>query len=306
MTMTFALIYLSFIHTRIQPQRTLLVSLLFYQSESLYALNTILTIHTTTPQITKQNTSLSLSTSLFVWFVSMWLPWRARTKTTTRPTRSRSLSVSCSSFKDIQTLLQSDPSPPSPKSPSLFRRLTLSSSLLRSFGSSPRAIPSAVSPPPDSDHAAVVVYYTSLRVVRRTYDDCRAVRSILRGFAVAIDERDVSVDERFREELQRILGRRNVPLPSVFVGGVYVGGADDVRKLYDSGELQELIGRLPKSQRNMCDLCGGLRFVVCDECDGSHKVFGEKSGGFRSCSSCNSNGLIRCPACFLVRQRYSK
>nr|KYP56485.1 Uncharacterized protein At3g28850 family [Cajanus cajan] len=166
-------------------------------------------------------------------------------------------------------MLQTESEPTSPKSPSLFRRLSVSPSLLRSVSSR-----SSVSLPPPSDHhaAAVVVYYTSLRVVRRTYDDCRAVRSILRGFAVAVDERDVSVDERFREELQAVLGRRHVALPSVFVAGAYVGGADDVRKLYDSGELQEVIGRLPRSQRIMCDLCGGLRFVVCDECDGSHKV----------------------------------
>ncbi|KAH1160458.1 hypothetical protein AAZX31_11G236300 [Glycine max] len=229
----------------------------------------------------------------------MWLPWRIRT-TASRSNRSQSCTISCSSFKDIQSILESEPEPPS-----LFRRLIVSPSLIRSF-SSPRAASSAVQPPPDSDRTAVVVYYTSLRVVRRTFDDCRAVRSILRGFAVAIDERDVSVDERFREELQRILVRRSVPLPSVFVAGVYIGGADEVRKLYENGELHELIRRLPKSQRNMCDLCGGLRFVVCDECDGSHKVFGEKSGGFRSCSSCNSNGLIRCPACFVVKPRHTK
>ncbi|KAK7387474.1 hypothetical protein VNO78_28308 [Psophocarpus tetragonolobus] len=230
----------------------------------------------------------------------MWLPWRGRTSAPP-PNRSRSCSVSCSSFKDIQTILQAESEPPSPKSPSLFRRF----SLLRSF-SSPRGVPSPLPPPPDSDRAAVVIYYTSLRVVRRTYDECRAVRSILRGFAVAMDERDVSVDERFREELQQILGRRTVALPSVFVGGGYIGGAEEVRKLYENGELHDLIGRLPKSQRNMCDMCGGLRFVVCDECDGSHKVFGEKSGVFRSCSSCNSNGLIRCPACFVLRPSHSK
>ncbi|QCD98620.1 uncharacterized protein At3g28850-like [Vigna unguiculata] len=241
----------------------------------------------------------------------MWLPWRVRT-TASRPNRSRSRSrsrastVSCTSFKDIQTLLASEPEPSSPKSPSLFRRLSMSPSLLRSLSGTRAAAPSSFAPPPDSDCASVVLYYTSLRVVRRTHDDCRAVRSILRGFAVAIDERDVSVDDRFREELQWILGRRTVPLPSVFIAGTYIGGADDVRRLYDSGELHELVERLPLSRSIACGLCGGLRFVVCDTCDGSHKVFAEKSGAFRICSSCNSNGLIRCPSCFVVHQRHSK
>ncbi|TKY71764.1 hypothetical protein E2542_SST00496 [Spatholobus suberectus] len=91
----------------------------------------------------------------------------------------------------------------------------------------PGTVPSTVLPLPDSDHAvATVVYYTSLHIIRRTYDDCRSVRSILLDFVVA------SINERFREELQRILRCQNVSLPSVFVGG-----ADDVRKLYDSSQL---------------------------------------------------------------------
>lgn len=113
------------------------------------------------------------------------------------------------------------------------------------------------------------------------------------------------VDERFLEELQEILGRRNVPLPCVFVGGQYIGSVDDVRRLYDSGELQDMIEQLPKSLPNACDFCGGMRFVVCDRCDGSHRVFAEKSG-FRTCLSCNSNGLIRCPACFFELPRHTK
>jgi len=235
----------------------------------------------------------------------MWLPWHVR-KTASRHHRSRACSASCTSFKDIQTLLASESEPSSPKSPSLFRRLSVCPSLIRSL-SSPRSVaPSSFAPPPDSACSSVVLYYTSLRVVRPTYDECRAVRSILHGFAVAIDERDVSVDDRFREELQQILGSRTAPLPSVFIAGDYIGGAEDVRRLYDSGELHELIERLPLSRSMACNLCGGLRFVVCDNCDGSHKVFSEKSGTFRICSSCNSNGLIRCPSCFVVHPRHSK
>ncbi|XP_061351770.1 uncharacterized protein At3g28850-like [Gastrolobium bilobum] len=247
----------------------------------------------------------------------MWPPWLSspsRFRNTPPPSpspshsRARSLSFSCSSFKDIQSLLQDkpEPEPASLKSPSLFRRVRISTAVLRALGGSRVSVqpPHAAALPPGLDQG-VVVYYTSLRVVRRTFDDCRTVRSILRGFRVAVDERDVSMDDRFRDELQGILGRRNVTLPRVFVGGTYVGGADDVRQLHESGELQQLIERLPKSNQNGCEYCGGFRFVVCDECNGSHKVFTEKSG-FRSCSSCNSNGLIRCPACFFVVPRHTR
>ncbi|KAK7276416.1 hypothetical protein RIF29_17555 [Crotalaria pallida] len=243
----------------------------------------------------------------------MWPPWLTsptRFHTTAPPppspspsrpsSHSRSCSFSCSSFKDIQSLINDKPQPdPQPPSPSLFRRIRISTSVLRAFASRP-----SLKLPPGLDQG-VVVYYTSLRVVRRTFDDCRAVRSILRGFRVAVDERDVSMDDRFRDELDGILGRRNVTLPRVFIGGAYVGGADDVRQLYESGDLQRLIERLPRSNANGCDCCGGFRFVMCDECNGSHKVFDEKSG-FRSCSSCNANGLIRCPACFFVLPRHTR
>ncbi|KAI3806283.1 hypothetical protein L1987_22182 [Smallanthus sonchifolius] len=42
----------------------------------------------------------------------------------------------------------------------------------------------------------VVLYMTSLRVVRPTFEACRTVQSILRGFRVSIDERDLSMDSK--------------------------------------------------------------------------------------------------------------
>ncbi|KAH1211836.1 Uncharacterized protein GmHk_14G040185 [Glycine max] len=251
--------------------------------------------------------SLSSSPLLLMW--PPWLNSPSRFRNTPPPSpspshsRTRSFSFSCSSFKDIQSLLQEKPEPAAPKSPSLFRRVRISTAVLRAWGASRAAAPAAL--PPGLDQG-VVVYFTSLRVVRRTFDDCRAVRSILRGLRVAVDERDVSIDDRFRDELHAVLGcRGNLALPRVFVGGVYVGGADDVRQLHESGELHRLIERLPRSNLNACDSCGGFRFVVCDECNGSHKVFAEKNG-FLCCSSCNANGLIRCPACFFVLPRHTR
>ncbi|CAL5190174.1 unnamed protein product [Lathyrus oleraceus] len=245
----------------------------------------------------------------------MWPQWikSSRHRRDSPPlTRSLSLSrtvdFSCSSFKDIQTILKDkpEPEPNSPKSSSLFRRIRISTSVLRALAASHTAPPP--SPKPESSPCLdqrIVVYYTSLRVVRRTFEDCRAVRSILRCFPAAIDERDVSIDDRFRDELHEILGRKNVTLPRVFIGGVYIGGVEEVKRMLDNGKLNRLIERLPKSNQIGCDCCGGFRFIMCDECNGSHKVFTEKSG-FRSCSSCNSNGLIRCPACFFVLPRHSR
>ncbi|KAI5407680.1 uncharacterized protein At5g39865 [Lathyrus oleraceus] len=236
-------------------------------------------------------------------WLSSWLGLSRGNRTTTRAYSSYR------SIEDIRTILQTEPD--SPNSPTLCRRLSTSHTLLRSVSSHAhdharaRGIPSSITVPSNLDHGGIVVYYTSLRVIRRTFNDCRTVRSILKRFSVSIDERDVCVDERFREELYEILGRRNVPLPCVFIGGEYIGGVDDFKKLYDSGELQEMIERLPKTNPNACEFCGGIRFVVCDECDGSHRVFADKSG-FKTCLSCNTNGLIRCPACFFVLPRHTK
>lgn len=75
----------------------------------------------------------------------------------------------------------------------------------------------------------IVVYLTSLRGIRRTYEDCYAVRMIFRGFRVWVDERDVSMDSAYRKELQSVLGEKNVGLPQVFIRGSYVGGAEMIK-----------------------------------------------------------------------------
>lgn len=150
-----------------------------------------------------------------------------------------------------------------------------------------------------------MVYFTSLRVVRPTFEDCRTVRSILRGFRVPLDERDLSMDSGFLEELQRILGGGDgsspaVALPRVFIGGRYVGGREEVQQLHESGELKKFVDGMPAAEPGVCEVCGGYRFVLCDDCNGSHKCYAGKGcgGGFRCCAACNENGLVRCPSCF--------
>uniref|UniRef100_A0A2C9VNK9 Glutaredoxin domain-containing protein n=1 Tax=Manihot esculenta TaxID=3983 RepID=A0A2C9VNK9_MANES len=105
----------------------------------------------------------------------------------------------------------------------------------------------------------------SLGVVRKTFEDCRTVRSILRGFHVPIDERDLSMDAGYLDEIQMITASKKVRLPAVFLGGNYVGGAEEIKEMNESGELSKLIGGLPF-------------------CNGSHKIYSEKHG-FRTCTS---------------------
>ncbi|KAF7833794.1 Thioredoxin-like fold protein [Senna tora] len=241
----------------------------------------------------------------------MWRPWGRSTlqihHTSPSPSPSPSSSnFSCSSFKDIQTLCLDDDDEltkiPS-KKPSIFHRVRLANSFIRACLEESPALSAAAaqppSPPPSISAPGVVVYFTSLRVVRSTFEDCRAVRSILRGFRVRMDERDLSMDSGFVRELQGMMMKKkkkkelsSLSLPSVFIGGKYIGGAEEVRRLHESGELKKLMEGLPAADSALCDVCAGHRFVLCDHCDGSRKLYTAK-GGFKTCTACNENGLTR-------------
>jgi glutaredoxin domain-containing cysteine-rich protein 1 len=58
--------------------------------------------------------------------------------------------------------------------------------------------------PPGGDER-VVLYSTSLRGIRKTFQDCNKVRTILQTYVLWIDERDVSMHVEFRKELKDLL-----------------------------------------------------------------------------------------------------
>ncbi|XAR60764.1 hypothetical protein NMG60_11034259 [Bertholletia excelsa] len=227
--------------------------------------------------------------------------WPQRTKSRAL-FRTPSSNFSCSSFKDILSICSGDFDRANSPRSSIFHRVRVAKSLIRTWSSLPKLHDRPFSASPiclPGTENSIVVYFTSLRIVRSTFDDCRAVRSILRAFRVSIDERDVSMDCKFMDELQRILGtnhKSKLTLPRVFIGGRYIGGAEEIRQMNESGELKKLLGALPAANFGVCEVCGGYGFILCNECSGSHKCYLEK-GGFRTCTACNVNGLIRCPSC---------
>ncbi|XP_068636975.1 uncharacterized protein At5g39865 [Aristolochia californica] len=230
----------------------------------------------------------------------MWPPWGKSPRRSPSPSQS----FAFSSFKDVQSLVDENsiPNADNPnikKASSIFHRVRIAATALRAWNSLPtHAEPDATLAVGGPElEKKIVVYFTSLRVVRKTFEDCWTVRSILKGFRVSIDERDLSMDASFMEELQRILGRhKKLTLPRVFIGGKYVGGADEIRQMHESGELKKIIEGFPTEKGGVCEACGGISFVLCYACNGSHKCYLDK-GGFRSCSVCNENGLIRCCSC---------
>ncbi|OEL12575.1 Uncharacterized protein BAE44_0026406 [Dichanthelium oligosanthes] len=256
----------------------------------------------------------------------MWPSWvktrssdsaAASTSTSLVPAAGASprLSFPSPSLKDLRTLLAPEPAAaaPSPASPSprVFHRIRVAASALRVLRTLQQPPPSQAAlatagacagellPSPAGGGGRVVLYFTSLRVVRGTYEDCRAVRAILRGLRAAVDERDLSMDPAYLPELAALLPqqRRRVALPQVFIGGRHLGGAEEVRRLHESGELRRIVAPA-LAFPSACARCGGERYVLCGACDGSHKRYSLKGGGgFRACADCNENGLVRCPGC---------
>jgi glutaredoxin domain-containing cysteine-rich protein 1 len=118
-------------------------------------------------------------------------------------------------------------------------------------------------PPAGEDR--VVLYTTSLRGIRKTYEDCNNARFIFKSFNTYIDERDVSIHAEFRQELKE-LAEKPVPIPQVFIKGRYIGGMDIITQLHEDGTLATLVDGLPPQlSRGECDGCGGVRFVPCSE-----------------------------------------
>lgn len=164
----------------------------------------------------------------------------------------------------------------------------------------------------------VIVYFTSLRGVRRTYEDCCYVRTTLQGLGVKLDDRDVSMHSGFKEELKELLGEayNGGGLPRVFIGKNYIGGADEIRQMHEDGQLETLVQTCERVDESggsngggggnggVCEACGDIRFVPCETCSGSCKIYCEGGNdeegeefGFQRCLDCNENGLIRCPIC---------
>lgn len=71
---------------------------------------------------------------------------------------------------------------------------------------------------PPGGAETVVLYTTSLRGVRRTFEDCNRVKSVLELQQVVVDERDVALHGEFLKELKGLL-EEEATVPRLFVKG---------------------------------------------------------------------------------------
>nr|GMD46258.1 glutaredoxin domain-containing cysteine-rich protein 1 [Ipomoea batatas] len=144
---------------------------------------------------------------------------------------------------------------------------------------------------PPAGENSVVIYTTTLRGIRKTFEDCNTARSILESHHVRTLERDVSMHSGFKEELRGLMGTMVVKVPLVFVKGRMIGGADEVVKLEEEGKLGILLSGIPEAGAG-CDGCAGVRFVLCPNCNGSCKVLGEDLKNTVKCGECNENDAV--------------
>jgi glutaredoxin 3 len=70
---------------------------------------------------------------------------------------------------------------------------------------------------------------------------CAAAKDLLQRKGASFDEIDVTFDPEKRAEIRRRSGRSTVP--QIWIGGVHVGGCDDLQALDDAGKLDPLLAK---------------------------------------------------------------
>ncbi|KAI2656959.1 Glutaredoxin domain-containing cysteine-rich protein 1 [Labeo rohita] len=128
----------------------------------------------------------------------------------------------------------------------------------------------------------IVIYTTSFRVVRTTFERCELVRKIFQNHRVKFIEKNIALDSEYGKELETRCKRVCEPpsLPVVFIDGHYLGRVQ---------------------HPDTCQTCGGFAFVPCPMCHGSKmSVFRNCfTDSFKAlkCTACNENGLQPCSSC---------
>lgn len=76
------------------------------------------------------------------------------------------------------------------------------------------------------EEGEVIVYTTSFRGVKATFEECRYVLSVLYLFRVRVTQRDVYMHKSHYSELEARLGRKDaakVTVPQVYISGQHIG-----------------------------------------------------------------------------------
>lgn len=76
----------------------------------------------------------------------------------------------------------------------------------------------------EEDVGKIVIFTTSMRIVRQTFDDCQLVRKIFQNHRVRYEEKDLFMNAEYHDELIARLGEGHpVTLPIIFIDGELIG-----------------------------------------------------------------------------------
>ncbi|XP_023943567.2 glutaredoxin domain-containing cysteine-rich protein CG31559 [Bicyclus anynana] len=154
----------------------------------------------------------------------------------------------------------------------------------------------------EKDAGKVVLYTTTMGVVRSTYQRCLLVKKVLRNLLVKYEERDVFMSTEYQDEIRDRMRSDQILVPQLFIDGQHVGDAETVEKLNESGELRKMLKPYKSADAcNTCQMCGGFRLLPCRICKGSKKSLHRNhfTAEFVAlkCMNCDEVGLVRCEAC---------
>lgn len=154
----------------------------------------------------------------------------------------------------------------------------------------------------DKDAGKVVLYTTSMGIIRDTYAKCANMKQILRTLLVKFEERDVFMSNELQQEIKDRMQSEYINVPQLFVDGHHIGDADFVECLNETGELRKMLKPYKcLDHLQTCELCGGYRLLPCPSCKGSKKSifrnhFTTEFVSLR-CMNCNESGLVKCYNC---------
>ncbi|XP_063622808.1 glutaredoxin domain-containing cysteine-rich protein CG31559-like [Cydia splendana] len=154
----------------------------------------------------------------------------------------------------------------------------------------------------EKDAGKVVIYTTTMGIVRSTYQRCNLVKKILRNLLIKYEERDVFMSTEYQDEIRDRMKSDQIRIPQLFVDGQYVGDADTVEKLNESGDLRKMLKPYKSPDAcHTCQMCGGFRLLPCRICNGSKKSLHRNhfTAEFVAlkCMNCDEVGLVRCEVC---------
>uniref|UniRef100_A0A1B0D885 Uncharacterized protein n=1 Tax=Phlebotomus papatasi TaxID=29031 RepID=A0A1B0D885_PHLPP len=93
----------------------------------------------------------------------------------------------------------------------------------------------------EKDAGKVVLYTTSMGIVRETYAKCNCLKQILRTLLVKFEERDVFMSTEYQQEIKDRMQCDNIDVPQLFVDGQHIGNAETVERLNEEGELRKML-----------------------------------------------------------------